>query len=55
MTDIILIIILLAIVVGIGLYLYRAKKRGEHCIGCPYARECSKKSCSCNSDLKNHQ
>ena len=40
MEDIIIIAILLAIVGGIGWYLYRAKKRGQKCIGCPYAKEC---------------
>ncbi len=44
MTDIVLIAILLIIVGGVSLYLYRAKKRGKHCIGCPYAKECRKKS-----------
>ena len=40
MEDIIIIAILLAIVGGIGWYLYRAKKRGQKCIGCPYSKEC---------------
>ncbi len=48
MTDIILIVILLVIVASIGLYLYKAKKRGEKCIGCPYAKECSQKHCGIN-------
>lgn len=29
-----------AIVVAVVLYLYRAKKRGQTCIGCPYAKRC---------------
>ncbi len=47
MTDIIIILILLAIVASAGLYVYRAKKRGEKCIGCPHAKACGGK-CSCN-------
>ena len=43
MIDLILIIILAAIVAGIVFYLYRAKKRGETCIGCPYAKQCGGK------------
>ena len=43
--NVIVIGVLLAIVAGIVLYLYKAKKRGETCIGCPYAKSC--KSCSC--------
>ena len=40
MENAIIIIILAAIVGGIIWYLIRAKRRGEKCIGCPYAREC---------------
>ena len=48
--NLILILILLSIVVAIILYLIRAKKRGQTCIGCPYAGKCAsaqKGSCSC--------
>ena len=38
MVDFILIVVLAAIIGGIILYLYRAKKRGETCIGCPHAQ-----------------
>ncbi|MGI6019741.1 MAG: FeoB-associated Cys-rich membrane protein [Marvinbryantia sp.] len=38
MVDFILIVVLAAIIGGIILYLYRAKKRGETCIGCPHAK-----------------
>ena len=31
----------LKIIGGILFYLYRAKKRGEVCIGCPYGRQCT--------------
>ncbi len=55
MIDILIILILLVIAGGIILYLYKAKKRGETCIGCPYARECAKKhadNCSCQTPPK---
>lgn len=45
MKNLILITILVLIVGSIIFYLYKAKKRGEHCIGCPYAKSCCKKSC----------
>ena len=48
MTNILIIIILLTIIAGIILYLRKAKRRGEHCVGCPYAKKCSKNSCSGN-------
>jgi len=40
MANFIIIAILLCIVGSIVLYLYRAKKRGETCIGCPYGKQC---------------
>jgi len=54
MGDLVIIAILLCIVGGIVFYLYRAKKRGETCIGCPYAKQCGKKcgGCSDNHHLK---
>ena len=52
MTDIILFAILL-IAGGAGLYLYKAKKRGEHCVGCPYAKQCRKKDCNCSVSAEN--
>jgi radical SAM protein with 4Fe4S-binding SPASM domain len=43
MDNAIVIIILAAIVTAIVVYLVKAKKRGEKCIGCPYAKQCSGK------------
>ena len=52
MENIILVLVLLAIVAAVILYLVRAKKRGEKCIGCPYAKQCSEK-CNCGCADKN--
>ncbi len=52
MVDIIIILILLCIVGGIVFYLYRAKKRGETCIGCPYAKQCGGKHGGCQDKPK---
>ena len=49
MIDFIVAAIVLAILGGILLYLYRAKKRGETCIGCPYAKQCASGACSGHS------
>ena len=43
MTNAVVIIILVAIAALALSYLYRAKRRGEKCIGCPYARQCGGK------------
>lgn len=40
MADVIIVIVLLCVAAGIVRYLYRAKKRGAACIGCPCAGQC---------------
>ena len=55
MIDIVIIAVLVIIVAGIGFYLYRQKKNGAVCIGCPHAKECAKKhsgSCTCGEHKK---
>ena len=55
MENFIVILILVAIAAGIIWYLIRAKRKGETCIGCPYAKQCGGKcsgSCSGNSCSK---
>ena len=47
MTDLIVILIIAAIVGGAAFYIYRSKKNGKKCIGCPYAGGCPKSSCAC--------
>ncbi|MBR6581396.1 MAG: FeoB-associated Cys-rich membrane protein [Ruminococcus sp.] len=43
MENIIIIAVVAIIVISIIVYLYRAKKRGQTCIGCPYAKKCGGK------------
>lgn len=54
MKDIIIIVILAAIVGLAGWYVYKAKKSGKKCIGCPEGCSCIKKDkngcCGCCSD-----
>ena len=38
--DVAIIAVVLAIVGAVASHLVRARKRGEHCIGCPYAKQC---------------
>lgn len=40
MENVIVIFILAAMTAGIIWYLVRGKKRGEKCVGCPYAKQC---------------
>lgn len=47
MTDFIIIVILAGIVGGAATYIWKAKKKGVKCIGCPSGATCGK--CSCGS------
>ena len=46
--DIIIVAVVLLIVVLSGLYIYRAKKKGAKCIGCPDSGNCHCGNCSCD-------
>jgi len=49
MTDIIVIAIV-AVIVGLaGYYVYKAKKSGKKCIGCPDGCSCSSKEKGCSA------
>lgn len=43
MENLVVVLVLIAIVGGVVWYLIRAKKRGEKCVGCPYAKQCAGK------------
>ena len=45
MINLILTLVLGVIIGGAGMYIYKAKKRGARCIGCPNAKSCS--GCGC--------
>lgn len=46
----IIIIALVAVAVGCaGLYVYKARKSGKKCIGCPESGSCTACSCGCGS------
>lgn len=52
MTDIILIIVLIAVVGGASVFIYRSKKNGQACIGCPHSKQCAKSKESCGHTEK---
>ena len=55
-TDYIAIAVIVLIVGAAVFYLIRAKKRGEVCVGCPYAKQCAGKCGGCShagADEKN--
>ncbi len=52
MENYIIIFVIVAIVAAIVFYLYRAKKRGEKCIGCPYSKQCGGKCGDCETKEK---
>ena len=43
MENLIVVLVLIAIVSGVVWHLIRSKKRGEKCVGCPYAKQCAGK------------
>ena len=49
--NIIIIAVVVLIVGGASAYIYKAKKSGQKCIGCPYSGECGT-SCSCSKTQK---
>lgn len=51
MVNAIAALVLLVIVAAAGGYVYKAKKRGEKCVGCPYAKQCASRAngCGCGS------
>ena len=56
--DYIALAAILAIVGGAVFYIVRAKRRGEKCIGCPYARQCGGKcggTCSQDTSKENEK
>ena len=54
--DYIVLAVILAIVGGAALYIYKAKKKGAKCIGCPDSKTCSGKcsSCACGCGKAEH-
>ena len=53
--EIIAVVAALLIIVSAVIYIIKAKKSGQKCIGCPYSKTCSssKGGCSCGcSDSK---
>ena len=50
--DFVIIGILVLIVLGAAYAIYRSKKSGKKCIGCPDSGTCSGCGCSCGCDNK---
>lgn len=48
METIIVSVVLILILGGAGLYIYRSKKRGVKCIGCPDGATCSGHCAGCS-------
>ena len=48
--DYIIILVIALIVGGAACYIYRAKKSGQKCVGCPHAKTCSG-GCSCGGSV----
>lgn len=51
MENFIIIAIIVLVLGGVVFYLIKAKKSGDRCIGCPYAKKCGGKC----DDIKKHK
>ena len=49
--DYIILGVIALVVGGAALYIYRAKKSGQKCIGCPHSKTCSG-NCGCGSESR---
>lgn len=47
LADYIAIGVIALIIGGAAFYIIRAKRAGVKCIGCPHAKQCKSKSCTC--------
>lgn len=47
MQDLIITVVILAVVALAVRYIYKAKKSGKKCVGCPDGGSCSAGSCGC--------
>ena len=54
MENYIIIGIIVVIIALAGFYIFKSKKSGKKCIGCPYAKQCSKNkssnNCCCDNE-----
>ena len=47
----IIIVAVLVVVLGLAAwYVYKAKKSGQKCIGCPHGKSCSSCNCGCSDN-----
>ena len=49
LADLIIILIVAGLVTAACLYIYKEKKKGRHCIGCPMAGKCPRHNACANA------
>lgn len=54
MENFVIVAILFLIIGGIFLYIYKEKKSGKKCIGCPHCKNCSSGCSSCAEKSREH-
>ena len=52
MVNVIAALVLLAVLAGAAGYVYKAKKSGQKCVGCPHSKECAARAngCGCKGE-----
>jgi hypothetical protein len=48
--DYVIIAIVVAVIGGAAFYIFKAKKSGQKCIGCPYSKTCGSKCAGCQGN-----
>ena len=49
MDNLIVIAVLVVVIGGAAIYVFKQRKKGVKCIGCPNGNDCSGNCCSCDS------
>ena len=55
MINVIIVLAVLVILGGAALYIFKAKKAGDACVGCPHSGECASHSSCCSNEMKQTQ
>lgn len=51
MVNVIAVLVLLAVLAAAGGYVYKAKKSGQKCVGCPYAKQYAARQNGCGCSV----
>ena len=53
LSNLIIVAVIVVLLSAACIYIYKEKKKGSHCIGCPMAGKCPRKNMCCQTAHKN--